>query len=115
MTPKTLTEVEELEVVARYKAGSSERQLAQRFGVSRATVQRALDRNGVGRRAQSHNFERRDDVDTAEIVRLRDEGMSWFWIARRFGMKPSGVRWRYDHSGHILGTELPETEGDTGK
>jgi hypothetical protein len=100
MTPKVLTEVQELEVAARYKAGLTERQLAERFGVPRASIQRALDRQQVPRRAQSSNLTRRDDVDTAEIRRLRDEeGLSWFWIARRVGMKPGGVRRRYENKG----------------
>lgn len=96
MTAKILSEVEEAELVARYRAGLTERQLAVRFGIGRASVQRTLDRHGVDRRPARENLERRDDVDTADIVRLRDAGMSWFQIARSVGMKPSGVRRRYD-------------------
>lgn len=114
MTPKTLTDVEELEVCARYRIGWTERQLADRFGVHRPTIQRCLDKFGVERRPAG--LERRDDVDTSLIVRLRAEGYSWSKIARAVGMKPSGVRRRYDGAaGHILVTEPPETGGTDGK
>jgi hypothetical protein len=108
MTARTLTDLEEADVVFRYSTGWTERQLAERFGVPRPAIQRCLDRHGVARRGQSSNLERRDDVDTAEIVRLRSEGLSWFQIGRAVGMKPSGVRRRYEGwalSGHKLGTE----------
>jgi transposase len=96
MTPRRLNELEELELVARYQAGSTERQLAERFGVGRASVQRTLDRHGVTRRPPANNLRPRDDVPTSRIVELRlGEGLSWFQIARRVGMKPSGVRRRF--------------------
>lgn len=97
MTARALDALQEIEVAVRYRIGATERQLAERFGVSRAVIQRCLDRQQVTRRPQSGNLARRDDVDTKEIVRLRDEEkLSWFWIGRRVGMKPSGVRRRYE-------------------
>lgn len=50
MTPRVLTPVEEAEVIVRYRAGLSTRQLAQRFGVGKGTIQRCLNRHGVRRR-----------------------------------------------------------------
>lgn len=88
---RALTDVEEAEVVARYRAGASSLKLSRRFSVHHSTILDVLAREGVDRRPTQEAA----PVDTDVIVRLREDGLSWEKIAGRVGMSPSGVRKRY--------------------
>lgn len=94
MSDRALTDVEEAEVVARYRLGASTRALAERFAVGQGTVLRVLDRHGVGRRPSQAPH----DVDTMVIVKLRLAGHTWAEIARAAGISPSGARKRFSES-----------------
>lgn len=91
-----LSEEDQAEIVVRYRQGASARGLAERFGTSRMSILRALDRAGVERRPQHWPVLYPEDL-TDTILYLRDrEQLSWAAIAEEVGMKPSGVRRRYD-------------------
>jgi hypothetical protein len=93
MVPRRLTDEDEAELVLRYRRGASLRQLADRFGVHHATVERILTRQGVPLRPPSESY----SIDTDTIVELRDGPgrHSWAEIAMLVRMSPSGVRRRY--------------------
>jgi transposase-like protein len=98
MTPTKLSAEDRAEIAARYVAGLSEPQLAERFGTSRAAVRRVLDAAGVERRPDGGRRGSRpvEGPDDATIRRLRDEhGCSWATIAEYTGLSPTGVRKRY--------------------
>lgn len=95
MTRRNLDALDDAEIRLRYAKGQTERQLAQHFGVPRPAIQRALARTGTERRPPAYNLERRPDVDTAEIVRLRDSGLTWQQVADAVGLTTGGVRRRY--------------------
>lgn len=80
------------ELVTRYQAGQSTRELARHFGVSQMTIVRNLpddvERRPVGW-VQAH------DVGDDEIIALRDGGLSWHRLAEAVGMSMSGARRRY--------------------
>ena len=74
-----------------YERGASYRALAAKYGSSEKTIRRHL-----GDLAQPRSTgPRRMPVDDAEIVRLRDQGMSWSQLGRQVGMSYTGVRKRY--------------------
>lgn len=92
---RALDEVDEAEVIARYRKGASIPQLAARFEVGWTTIRRTLERAGETRRPAG--FQRQYDVSDEAILYLRDDcGLPWAEIATRTGMRPSGVRRRYD-------------------
>lgn len=102
---RILDEVDEAEVVARYRKGASEPQLAERFGVSRITIRRTLERLGEPPASERRGFKRQYDVDDALILQLRDElRCTWSEIATITGMRPGGVRRRYSTA---KGVSLP--------
>lgn len=97
MVDRALTDVEEAEVVARYRLGASTRALAERFAVGQGTVLRVLDRHRVGRRPSQVPH----DVDTTVIVTMRRDGRTWAEIAQATGMSPSGARKRFSESSGV--------------
>ena len=80
-----------------YSDGWSLRQISSDVGVAVSAVRTQLLKAGVEFRPAGHPA--RADVDTAQILRLRDdEGFSWAQVAQRVGMTTSGVRTRYRSS-----------------
>lgn len=96
MPPRALTDLQELEVRARYEAGESIDRLADRFGIARATVHRILGdtpRRPQGRRPASG---KRCTVADADVIRLREvDGLSWRLLGEAIGLSPIGARTRY--------------------
>lgn len=98
MTGRNLDHLDDAEIRLRYLMGQTERQLAASFGVPRPAIQRSLSRTGTERRPPG--LERRDDVDTAKVVELRNSGLTWQQVADAVGMTTGGVRRRYDEAFH---------------
>lgn len=96
MTQRALTEEEEQEVVARYKAGLSTSRLAELFGTTDMTVRRTLDRHGVQRRPKQE----RAGVTGGQVAELRTAGWTWAQIAEWSGCSITTVRnrWKEVHS-----------------
>ena len=77
--------------VARYRAGETRDEIAADLEVAPSTVTR-----WAGDEARRRGPRERADVDTGDIVRMRDrDGMSWRAISREAGMSVGGVRRRY--------------------
>lgn len=92
MPEPVMSAADKAEAVVRYQGGASTTQLATRFRVSTATINRLLPEE----LKRARGWSPRDDVATAEIVRLRDEeGLTWAQIADRVGMHLTGARKRY--------------------
>jgi transposase len=97
VTDRALTEEEELEVVIRYKVGSSTLALASRMGVHESTIRRTLDRHQVPRRPR----QQRAVVDPEAVAFMRLTGLSWRSIAAAFGCSQTTARnrWKEAHLG----------------
>lgn len=97
---RVLTDEDVQEIRIRYDLGLSRDQLAERFGVDRRTIGRHLPpENMRGRGPRTGPSSRRDDVDDAEVIRLRDdEGLSWAALGAAVGMSWSGARNRYQRA-----------------
>lgn len=91
MNRRSLTEEEELEVVARYKAGLSTLRLAELFGTTDMSVRRVLDRHGVARRPR----QARADVTSADVAERRAAGWTWAQVAAWAGCSPTTARNRW--------------------
>lgn len=74
-------------IVESYRAGRTIYELADEYGVHRATVSEVLKREGVSMRRQSPTEEQVD-----EMVRLYGEGLSLQRVGDRLGFNPSTVR-----------------------
>jgi lambda repressor-like predicted transcriptional regulator len=74
-----------------YAHGWTLRQIGAELGVSRTTVSEQLRRAGVTMRrgAPAH------PASTDQIVRLRDQGLTWSQVAKQVDMTVSGVWSRY--------------------
>jgi len=93
--PRALTEVEELDVVARYKGGHwTTQQLADRFGCGKTAIRRILHERGVDVRPAGQQPKAGQDT-TRRIVELRDRGTPWFTISDEVGLSYNAVRKRY--------------------
>lgn len=75
-----------------YRSGLTLAQVAAELGCSRSAVFRRLRRDGVPRRSGTPPPH---PAATADIVRLRDSGLTWSQVARLVGMTDQGVRSRY--------------------
>lgn len=87
MAQTFLTPSEVDHLVADYEAGSGVLELAEKYGIHRATVFAHLQRREVPRRRPGLN-----DQEQAEAVRLSREGMSMRAIGRRMGVDRKAVR-----------------------
>jgi hypothetical protein len=87
----SLSEAEEAEVVARYKAGLSTLQLAERFGITDMSVRRTLDRHGVERRPRQERL----DINPQDVADRRALGWTWAQIAAWAGCSPTTARNRW--------------------
>ena len=74
--------------VALYQQGHTVRQIAAELGMSYGRVAVHLRRAGVEMRAGAPSA----DVSTEEIIRLREQGLTWPEIAERVGMSAPGCR-----------------------
>lgn len=93
--PRALTEVEELDVVARYKGGHwTTQQLADRFGCGKTAIRRILHERGVDVRPAGQQPKAGQDT-TKRIVAMRDGGATWFSIVDATGLSYNAVRKRY--------------------
>jgi DNA-binding CsgD family transcriptional regulator len=77
----TASELDEL--VARYLAGRSTRQLAREFEVHRFTVVNHLERLGIPRRG---NVRKLSNADVTLAARLHRDGASLASLGKRFGV-----------------------------
>jgi lambda repressor-like predicted transcriptional regulator len=75
-----------------YAAGWTLRRIGAELGVDHSTVAHRLHRAGAKLR---RGGPRRHDVDTQQILDLRDQGMSMAAIAAQVGMSVPGVWARY--------------------
>lgn len=88
-----LSEADRAEVAVRYQGGASTTELAARFGVAVATINRALPADAKRAKGWPN---RRHDVGQAEIVRLREEeNLTYEAIGARLGINGSTVQRRY--------------------
>lgn len=76
------------DIIAAYRGGATTRQLAKDHGVCKTNIEDLLHRNGVRMRKQPLTP---DQIE--EAARLRDQGLSTYKIADRFGVVQSTV-WR---------------------
>lgn len=91
-TPKVarrLKDHEVKELVAAYEAGSTLRQLAERFKIERRTVSNILKRQGVSTR-----WRRLSEADVDKAEHLYAQGWSTARIADLFKVDPETVRLR---------------------
>lgn len=70
-----------------YRSGASVNELAERYGVHRATVSAHLTRRGVSRRRPGLGVE-----EAAEAVKLHLGGVSMRAIARSMGVDRNSIR-----------------------
>lgn len=91
MNERILSEDEELEVVIRYKTGSSTLALAALMRVHESTIRRTLDRYKVPRRPRQN----RAVVDGQAVGLMRVMGLSWASIAKAFGCSATTARNRW--------------------
>lgn len=106
MSATSLSEKDDAEIVVRYRRGASVGQLADRFGVSKSSIRRALARKQEPRRPAGHNLtDRRLDVDDAAITKLREAGAGHTWaeIATIVGVKPETAKARYHRARRRVG------------
>jgi DNA-binding CsgD family transcriptional regulator len=82
-----LTESDVDDLVAGYEAGATVYELAERFGIHRATVSEHLHRRGVGMRGAGL---REEQVEVA--VRLYEQGWSLARTGARLGCTGNTVR-----------------------
>lgn len=88
---RVMTDIDAAEARERYRTGASTTQLAERFGVSVATINRLLPADT--KRARGWTAK---DVDTADIVRLREEEhMTWKQIGAAVDIHFTAARKRY--------------------
>ncbi len=87
MAQTFLTPSEIDHLVTDYEAGSGVQELAEKYGIHRATVFAHLQRREVPRRRPGLN-----DQEQAEAVRRSREGMSMRAIGRRRGVDRKAVR-----------------------
>lgn len=83
------------EIVTRYQAGESLKQIAAAYGTSDNTVRRLLEDQGVQRRPGRVTAKRTDPESEArdgEIVELYGEGVSTVTLSKRYGLATSAVR-----------------------
>ena len=76
------------DLIERYKAGATQRELAGHYGVHRTTVSKILQRHGVESQRGLHP----DLID--EAVRRYNEGQSLATVGRALGADPGTVRAR---------------------
>jgi AraC-like DNA-binding protein len=101
-------------LVERYQAGTTIKQLAERFHISRTTVMAHLDRRGVPRRAIAKQW---DHETLASAARTYQSGSSLADIAAQFGLDPSTVanRFRRADVPNRLGDSRVKRPGDRGR
>jgi hypothetical protein len=75
------------ELAVAYTAGKATKELAERFGIHRATVTAVLQRLGVGPRMRGLS-----DEQVAEACRLYPDGWSLARLAERYGVTDMTVR-----------------------
>lgn len=74
------------QMLADYQAGSTGRQLAERYGLARSTVISLLRKHGIDIR-----HPRVTPAEQAEMVALYQSGVLQVEIAARFGRDPSSI------------------------
>jgi DNA invertase Pin-like site-specific DNA recombinase len=94
LTPEQVTELGDA-----YRAGSTVRQVAARFGINRTTVLEHLDRLGIPRRANQRKL---TDQQVAEARRLYEEGQSLADLGSRFGVHSETVRRELSRVGVVI-------------
>jgi transposase-like protein len=83
---RRLSKAEFAQLVADYQAGTSTRNLASTYGISKASVTKVLTQHGVQRR-----FQGLSPVQSAEAARLYKAGGSVVQVAESLGRSPSSV------------------------
>lgn len=89
---RVLSDVQEMEVVVRYKLGMSTVRLGRMFGVDDTTIRRVLNRAGIPRRPR----QLRSAVTPGTVRHLRDRGWSWQRIAAVTGISSTTARNRWE-------------------
>jgi biotin operon repressor len=84
------------QLVAEYEAGTSGRQLAERYGLARSTVIAMLKERGVGVR-----YPRFTEVETERAIALYKAGVRQIDIARELGRSKSAV-WHVLHRAGLV-------------
>jgi len=84
-----LTVFDELTLCSSYQAGSSVRELVDRFGVHRTTVSGCLKRHGVGTRP---NVRKLTDGQVKRAAAQNTDGASIASLARELGVDPETLR-----------------------
>lgn len=87
---RVITEEQEKQIVALYRSGTTQRELAEQFGLSQSGVQNVVRRNG----ASAPRFGRRPRFDVEQMKRMYEEGKSLQEIADLLGMHNTSV-WGY--------------------
>ncbi|AGJ77173.1 hypothetical protein B6N38_05940 [Cutibacterium avidum] len=101
MAQTFLTPSEVDQLVADYEAGSGVQELAEKYGIHRATVFAHLQRREVPRRRPGLK-----EQEQAEAVRLSRGGMSMRAIGRRMGVDRKAVRVALVEAGVITDVQL---------
>lgn len=96
-----LTAAEVDHLVAEYEGGAGVQELAEKYGIHRATVFAHLRRREVPRRRPGLN-----DHEQAEAVRLSRDGMSMRAIGRQMGVDRKAVRVALVDAGVIADVQL---------
>lgn len=94
LTPEQVVELGEA-----YRAGSTVRQLATRFGINRTTVLDHLERLRIPRRANQRKL---SDSQVAEATQLYKEGASLGELGVQFGVHSETVRRDLRRSGVVV-------------
>ena len=87
LRPLSETAVDQL--VARYQAGASVRELVEEFGVHRVTVLQHLEKRGIPRRANSRKM---TDEQAQEAKAMWEIGISYRELGRKFGVSADTVK-----------------------
>lgn len=86
----------ESDIIKRYNAGESAKQIADSFGVTKSAVERCLKRSGVTLKGV------KIDLDTDTIISLYNSGISQNAIAKQFGVSRSVINRRLLDSGVVI-------------
>ena len=84
------------QLVERYQAGASVRELAVEFGIARTTVLEHLERRGVPRRASTRKL---TDADVQVAAHYYRTGESLETVGKRFGVNTSTIKREFRKAG----------------
>lgn len=87
---KHLSESEITEIIVKYKSGIATTVLAEEYGCHKATIRRALQRNGIKITKQPVA----NRIDTSRVIIMYEEKHTIAEIARYFGVSESAIRRR---------------------